>query len=180
MMYPVFHDAKLDSRRHVSHFTTPTFRAKLIERMRKTESVPAKSLMLFRGGVSANRDETDHEPIFRQESTFHYLFGVREPDCLAAIDLNTETATLYVPRLPAEYATWMGNILPPSHFQVHRATKKKRKWRPMFSTIVSKKFANFVRYLQAFPQQTKLLSETCKPLSQTRNILVSNSNNATV
>lgn len=93
-------------------------RAKLISRMRSVDGVPTRSMLLFRGGISANRDETDHEPVFRQESTFHYLFGVREPDCLATIDLETEKATVYIPRLPAEYATWMGRILPPSHFQV--------------------------------------------------------------
>lgn len=86
--------------------------------MRGIEGVPARSLLLFRGGVSANRDETDTEPIFRQESTFHYLFGVREPDCMATIDLETGKATLYIPKLPMEYAIWMGKIMPPSHFQV--------------------------------------------------------------
>lgn len=86
--------------------------------MRGLDGVPVRSVLLFRGGISASRDETDCEPLFRQESTFHYLFGVREPDCLATIDLETEKATLYIPRLPAEYATWMGHILPPTHFQV--------------------------------------------------------------
>lgn len=94
-----------------------TNRAKLISRMRGLDGVPVRSVLLFRGGISASRDETDCEPLFRQESTFHYLFGVREPDCLATIDLETEKATLYIPRLPAEYATWMGHILPPTHFQ---------------------------------------------------------------
>lgn len=95
-----------------------TNRAKLVSRMRGIEGVPSRSLLLFRGGLSAQRDETDHEPVFRQESTFHYLFGVREPDCFATVDVSTGKATVYIPRLPADYATWMGNILPPSHFQV--------------------------------------------------------------
>lgn len=101
-------------------------RAKLISRMRETAGVPSRSLLLFRGGVSSQRDETDHEPVFRQESTFQYLFGVREPDCFGTIDLATERATVYIPKLPAEYATWMGNILPPSHFQVHTRSLKIR------------------------------------------------------
>eukprot|EP00903_Cladosiphon_okamuranus_P010803 g10206.t1 len=92
-------------------------RAKVIARLRETDGVAPRGLLLFRGGLAATRDETDHEPVFRQESTFHYLFGVREPDCMATIDLATGKATLFIPRLPAEYATWMGNILPPKHFQ---------------------------------------------------------------
>ncbi|CAN0271609.1 unnamed protein product, partial [Ectocarpus fasciculatus] len=92
-------------------------RAKVIDRLRETDGVAPRGVLLLRGGLAANRDETDHEPVFRQESTFHYLFGVREPDCLATIDLETGKATLFIPRLPAEYATWMGNILPPKHFQ---------------------------------------------------------------
>ncbi|CAB1111085.1 unnamed protein product [Ectocarpus sp. CCAP 1310/34] len=92
-------------------------RAKVINRLRETDGVAPRGVLLLRGGLAANRDETDHEPVFRQESTFHYLFGVREPDCLATIDLETGKATLFIPRLPAVYATWMGEILPPKHFQ---------------------------------------------------------------
>ena len=99
-------------------------RAKLVERMRSTDGVPARSVLLFRGGLSAQRDETDHEPVFRQESTFHYLFGAREPDCLGAVELATGKAVLYIPRLPAEYATWMGKIMPPEHFQVQQVADK--------------------------------------------------------
>ncbi|CAN0240921.1 unnamed protein product, partial [Ectocarpus sp. 8 AP-2014] len=93
-------------------------RGKVMNRLRETDGVAPRGVLLLRGGLAANRDETDHEPVFRQESTFHYLFGVREPDCLATIDLETGKATLFIPRLPAEYATWMGDILPPKHFQV--------------------------------------------------------------
>lgn len=93
-------------------------RAKVVARLREADGVAPRGLLLFRGGLAANRDETDHEPVFRQESTFHYLFGVREPDCLATIDLATGKSTLFIPRLPAVYATWMGSILPPKHFQV--------------------------------------------------------------
>ncbi|CAM9397714.1 unnamed protein product [Scytosiphon promiscuus] len=92
-------------------------RAKVVGRLRETEGVSPRGLLLFRGGLAANRDETDHEPVFRQESTFHYLFGVKEPDCLGTIDLETGKAKLFIPRLPADYAIWMGKILPPKHFQ---------------------------------------------------------------
>lgn len=57
------------------------------------------------------RHDTDHEDIFRQESTFHYLFGVREPGYLGALDVESGKATLFAPRLPPEYELWMGKIL---------------------------------------------------------------------
>lgn len=93
-------------------------RGRVVERMRQTAGVAQRSVLLFRGRLSMNRDETDHLPVLRQESTFQYLFGVREPDCLGAIDLASGRATIYVPRMPAEYATWMGKMRTLSDFQV--------------------------------------------------------------
>lgn len=46
-----------------------------------------------------------------------YFFGAREPGCFGAIHVNTGKATLFVPRLPAEYATWMGSLLTCDEFQ---------------------------------------------------------------
>lgn len=39
-------------------------------------------------GESATRFETDHEPLFRQESYFAYLFGCVEPDYYGSVDLG--------------------------------------------------------------------------------------------
>ncbi len=84
-------------------------RAKVLDHMRAAGVVPG-GLILVQGGETNERHDTDHEPIFRQESNFHYLFGVAEPDCYATIATDTGTATLFVPRLPAGYAVWMGAI----------------------------------------------------------------------
>lgn len=46
-------------------------------------------------------------PIF-QESYFHWTFGVLEADCFGAVEVDTACAILFVPRLPPEYAIWMG------------------------------------------------------------------------
>ena len=46
-----------------------------------------------------------------QESYFTYLFGVTEPGCYGTVEIKTGRATLYVPRLPEEYAVWMGPLL---------------------------------------------------------------------
>lgn len=42
--------------------------------------------------------------------------GVNIPDCYAAINVDDGSATLFVPRLPASFAVWMGKIKEPSEF----------------------------------------------------------------
>jgi len=73
--------------------------------------------VLLRGGAAGMRHDSDHELLFRQESWFNWAFGVLEPDWSGAIDLETGEATLFMPRLPASFAVWMGAILPPSFFR---------------------------------------------------------------
>lgn len=84
-------------------------RGKLFARMSNVD-VPANALVLLQGGESVLRYDTDHEPLFRQESFFHYLFGVKEPDCYGALDLTNKKTILFFPYLPEEYAVWMGKI----------------------------------------------------------------------
>lgn len=84
-------------------------------------------IVVLRGGPSPTRFDTDHEPIFRQESYFWWLTGVKEPDCALVMvveedgdgsdspkaENNHESNckyALFVPRLPASYATIMGKI----------------------------------------------------------------------
>lgn len=74
-------------------------------------------LVYLCGGHSQERFDSDHEPIFRQESYFQYLTGVREPDCAVLLDVASGTTTLFVPRLPEEYATIMGKIRTPSEWK---------------------------------------------------------------
>lgn len=52
-----------------------------------------------------------------QESYFMYLFGVTEPGCYGTVDVATGSATLFVPRLPTEYAVWMGPLLSLDNFK---------------------------------------------------------------
>ena len=84
-------------------------------------------VVFLKGGLSAERFDSDHEPIFRQESYFWYLTGVKEPDCMVVMKCGCAgpssasactgphhptivSTTLLVPRLPPEYATIMGKI----------------------------------------------------------------------
>jgi len=88
-------------------------RAKVLAQLKSRLPSPdpgLSSFILLTGGQAKTRDDTDHEEIFRQEANFHYLFGVREPDCMGVIVVGTGEAILFIPRLPAAYAIWMGPI----------------------------------------------------------------------
>ena len=115
-------------------------RQKLIDGMKKAESPDQLGVVLLRGGGPFHIYSTDMEGIFRctcnsccvsvyrevpqclrlldsnpqgncrQESYFHYLFGVQEEDFFGAVDLQTGQSHLFIPRLPDSYAVWMGGI----------------------------------------------------------------------
>ncbi|XP_023243854.1 xaa-Pro dipeptidase-like [Centruroides sculpturatus] len=85
-------------------------RQRLCERLRKKNDVPKKSVVLLQGGESTTRYCSDVEDVFRQESFFHWAFGVLEPDCYGAIDVKTGKSYIFVPKLPESYAIWMGKL----------------------------------------------------------------------
>lgn len=91
-------------------------RRKVVERMRSMVD-HAKGVIFLKGGTSELRYDSDHEPIFRQESYFWYLTGTKEPDCCLGIDIRTGHATLFIPKLPASYATIMGKIRQPEDWK---------------------------------------------------------------
>lgn len=78
---------------------------------------PIEGFVLLEGGEEKTRYCTDHAELFRQESYFAYLFGVREPGFYGAVNVSTGKSLLFAPRLPADYAVWMGEIKPPSYFK---------------------------------------------------------------
>ena len=71
-------------------------------------SAPVRAVLMFKGGTSSTRHDTDHEPVFRQESFFAHLFGVREPDFYAVVALPTGETTLFCPRRSEDYTVVMG------------------------------------------------------------------------
>merc|ERR1712168_406157 len=75
------------------------------------------SVVILQGGSDFQRYCTDvNVTTFRQESYFHWLFGVLEPDCYGIIEVATSRSIIFIPRLPEEYATWMGTIQSPQYF----------------------------------------------------------------
>jgi len=87
-------------------------RRRLVERLRANPDVNHDSVVVFQGGQDDTRYCSDVGPVFRQESYFHWSFGVLEPDCYGAIRVKDGRSILFVPRLPDEYAVWMG-VIPP-------------------------------------------------------------------
>uniref|UniRef100_A0A8C4CH89 Xaa-Pro dipeptidase n=1 Tax=Denticeps clupeoides TaxID=299321 RepID=A0A8C4CH89_9TELE len=70
-----------------------------------------RSVVLLQGGEQKQRYCTDTDVLFRQESFFHWTFGVTEADCFGAVDVDSGKSFLFVPKLPESYATWMGDAV---------------------------------------------------------------------
>ncbi|KAL2088681.1 hypothetical protein ACEWY4_015580 [Coilia grayii] len=92
-------------------------RKRLVKALKATEGVQAKAIVLLQGGEQKQRYCTDTDVLFRQESFFHWAFGVTEADCYGAILVPSGRSLLFVPKLPDCYATWMGEIHPREHFK---------------------------------------------------------------
>ena len=56
----------------------------------------------------------DNEPLQRQDSHFLWATGASLLDCYLSISVDDARATLYIPKLPASYAVWMGAIRSPA------------------------------------------------------------------
>nr|XP_045616728.1 xaa-Pro dipeptidase-like isoform X1 [Procambarus clarkii] len=91
-------------------------RQRLLKRLVKHNPAP-RSVVLLQGGEDTTRYSADADIIFRQETFFHWSFGVLEPGWFGALELETGKTVLFCPRLPAEYAVWMGAIITPDEFR---------------------------------------------------------------
>jgi Xaa-Pro dipeptidase len=97
-------------------------RSKVVEQLRSSAAsatAAADGVIYMVGGASETRYDSDHEPLFHQESYFWYLTGVKEPDCSVCIDVATGETTLFIPHLPADYATIMGRIKTRDEWRAH-------------------------------------------------------------
>jgi len=83
--------------------------ALFLKSIKKTNN--RKEIVLLQAGKQTQRYSSDNEPLFRQESYFHWLFGCKESDCFGSIDIGpngTKKTVLFVPRIPKEFVVWMG------------------------------------------------------------------------
>ena len=58
------------------------------------------------GGARVHYHDSGHELLFRQESYFQHLFGVKEPGWVGTVEVPSGTCTLFAPELPKSYAVW--------------------------------------------------------------------------
>ncbi|KAI9479487.1 peptidase M24, structural domain-containing protein [Zychaea mexicana] len=65
-------------------------------------------VIVVKGKVLEERDDTDVEVDFRQESSFYYLTGVAEPGFYVAIDVATQRIQLFAPPVNPDDVIWMG------------------------------------------------------------------------
>jgi Xaa-Pro dipeptidase len=96
-------------------------RHKVLAALRSTLPPDSRGVILLQGGTQPTRHDTDHEPVFRQESYFHYCFGVHLPDCYGALSFGGDDGpsyetTLFVPTWDEEVATVCGE--PPDFKEV--------------------------------------------------------------
>ncbi|MCL4822121.1 MAG: aminopeptidase P family protein [Vicinamibacteria bacterium] len=91
-------------------------RRRLCDRLRARGVAPG-AVVLLQGGEQRCEYDTDREELFKQESFFQWAFGVKEPGFFGAIEVGSGRSWLFAPRLPAEWAVWMGAIHPPEHFR---------------------------------------------------------------
>jgi Xaa-Pro dipeptidase len=77
------------------------------EKEESSSSLP-RGVILLEGGKQTTRYDTDHEPVFRQESYFHWAFGVTDADVYGAISLPSGDATLFIPQYGIDYEIFCG------------------------------------------------------------------------
>jgi len=87
-----------------------TICSKVVAKMRESLPEDKRGIVLLQGGGPWTVYSSDMDSVFRQESYFHYLFGVENENFYGAIDLRTGRSMLFMPRLPPEHAVWMGPI----------------------------------------------------------------------
>ncbi|XP_074769482.1 xaa-Pro dipeptidase isoform X2 [Athene noctua] len=114
-------------------------RRRLCDRLRQNKGVQKNSVVLLQGGEETQRYCTDTGIVFRQESYFHWTFGVTEAGCFGAVDVDTGRSMLFVPQLPESYAVWMGKIHPPEFFKKKYAVEEVYYVNEISTVLASKK-----------------------------------------
>ncbi|XP_044750162.1 xaa-Pro dipeptidase [Coccinella septempunctata] len=87
-----------------------TNRRRLVERL-KSKNIGEGSIVLLQGGNDVPVHDTDTTYLFRQESYFMWAFGITDPGCYGAIEVDSGNAHIFIPKFPADYGIWMGRIL---------------------------------------------------------------------
>jgi len=87
-------------------------RSKFLKAFRHTltgshEESKTNAIGLFKGIGDVPVYNSDINYPFYQEGNFYYLFGVQEPDCYGAFDIDSGRAVLFVPKMSNLNKVWM-------------------------------------------------------------------------
>ena len=107
-MSNIEYDGYLDEYKQIHVSMYEENRDKLINQMHSMGYI--NGVILMQGGKDLKIYDTDVESLFRQESSFSYLFAINEPGCYGTINLVTSESTLFIPKLDNSYSIWMGKI----------------------------------------------------------------------
>lgn len=91
-------------------------RKRLAAALRDNPSTPQDSVVLLQAGGEqgvCEGDSSDVGPVFRQESFFHWAFGVLEPDYYGAVEVATGRSILFFAQVTAGICNLDGS------YQVH-------------------------------------------------------------
>ena len=94
-------------------------RANVLAAARSAFPSTSHSAILLMGGRSSEFELYDSDTDkceFRQEMFFRYVFGLNEPDCYGAIDLDKGESLLFVPEVSEDSQRWNGERRPLSFY----------------------------------------------------------------
>lgn len=89
---------------------SPSIKECAAERRAKVMALYDKGYGFLLGNKTTEMEWSDHEIHFRQNSSFLYVTGSFEADCCCVLDFANKEYHYFTPRLPAEYAVWLGHI----------------------------------------------------------------------
>jgi Xaa-Pro aminopeptidase len=93
--------ADMPYREKIDKFMFKERRNALCERLQKEyPKLATQGIVLLFGNFESEQSS------FRQESSFYYMTGVREPACALLLEINTGAATLYIPNFGKEREKW--------------------------------------------------------------------------
>ncbi|XP_046661345.1 xaa-Pro dipeptidase isoform X2 [Homalodisca vitripennis] len=69
-----------------------------------------RGVVILEGGRDVDLHDTDVNFVFQQESYFHWMFGVDEPDFYGALDLATGRSYLFAPQFNEDHTIYMGAL----------------------------------------------------------------------
>lgn len=92
-------------------------RRRLCERLRTNTRVPLGSVVVLQGGEEIPHYASDTCYLFKQEAYFMWAFGVDMPGYYGVMQVSSGKSILFMPRLPEEYAVWMGHLYTPDEIK---------------------------------------------------------------